>query len=87
VLAASRRDPGLHCATTSPTRSAARCCLIRSRPQAAGWSTLLDTYQASRWSRGVASGPGGLVPADMKGQSRTAAEGPSADADRGIALR
>jgi hypothetical protein len=76
LIAAARRDPRLRLrddiadATGSPVLAA-----IRSRPQrsVAGWTTLLDSYQAApveSWAlRQVLRG---LVPADRKGQPRTA---------------
>jgi capsular polysaccharide biosynthesis protein len=76
VLAAAQRDPRIRLrddiadAIGSPVLAA-----IRSRPQrsVAGWSTLLETYRATpveSWAlRQVLRG---LVPADRKGQSRTA---------------
>jgi capsular polysaccharide biosynthesis protein len=76
VLAAARRDPRVRLrddiadAIGSPVLAA-----IRSRPQrsVSGWSTLLETYRATpveSWAlRQVLRG---LVPADLKGQSRTA---------------
>ena len=74
LLAAAQRDPRVRLrddiadAIDSPVLAA-----IRSRPQrsVAGWSTLLETYQATpveSWAlRQVLRG---LVPADRKGQSR-----------------
>jgi capsular polysaccharide biosynthesis protein len=76
VLVAARRDPRVRLrddiadAIGSPVLAA-----IRTRPQrsVAGWSTLLETYRATpveSWAlRQVLRG---LVPADRKGQSRTA---------------
>jgi hypothetical protein len=76
VLAGARRDPRIRLrddiadAVGSPVLAA-----IRSRPQrsVAGWSTLLEAYQATpveSWAlRQVLRG---LVPADRRGQSRSA---------------